>query len=356
MPIQISYKYQIQGAEDVKKRLKEINEEYNRGEMSIEKYRKSLSDVNRDAKSLNQTQNISKNIMLATHPALNRLTRGISIFGSVSRTAMSIMNSLNLANLTASSIDSQGAQITADLAQKRRELALELSKTIPDMIKVAGLQEDINLLEAQSKEHLDAINNQKFDGFITTLSGLGTAISTTFSLLMSNGTIRNQLIRAASFLGGVFGGFFTFISKTTISALDWLFPALTGKNAMIKTAAGGSTLGATFGTAFAAAAAIAIPAALVAAILGSIDVALESLTGFSFVREIEKSLGIKDPKSVQGHMGIHPASGGLLGMDDYEQYINESGFGKKQKAVKEEVVAFQPLIDLFTKEIGRAHV
>lgn len=65
------------------------------------------------------------------------------------------------------------------------------------------------------------------------------------------------------------------------------------------------------------------------AAVAAIDIAGQSVTGTSIIKETERSMGIENPQSLQEKMGIHPATGGLTGMDDYDKYITDSGWGKQ---------------------------
>src|SRR3990167_11095772 len=99
MAIPLSWDLQIRGAEEVKQKLSEINDQFARGEISTGEYAKGLREANRDSRVFINSQNVQKNLFLATHPILNNFTRAMSVFGSVMRSVSTAMLLINTAQL-----------------------------------------------------------------------------------------------------------------------------------------------------------------------------------------------------------------------------------------------------------------
>lgn len=171
--VPLSWELQIKGAEDVKSRLQQLNQEFKNNEISVGEYSKGLRQVNNDARILSQTNTIQKNMFLAMHPAVNNLSRAMSGLSSVARTALSITNALNLATLAFNSTSVSLAEIQAELAQKQRELAIAVKKFGDDSIEVANLQGEINVLLVKQQEEAKRLADQQLSNAVT----LGAAIA-----------------------------------------------------------------------------------------------------------------------------------------------------------------------------------
>jgi len=179
MAIPITWQLQVTGAENVKARLSELNDQFERGQITTEQYASGLRSVNRDARVLSNTQTIQRNIFLATHPVLNNLSRAMSIFGSVNRAVMNSLNTINIAMIALNTNSSGVAQATADLAQIRREIATELEKAIPNEKILMDLYDRERVAIARLAEETQNRANQMTSAWISVFaafSNVATAI------------------------------------------------------------------------------------------------------------------------------------------------------------------------------------
>lgn len=163
--VPIEWQLSIKGSEDVKTRLQEINQQFKNGEIDTASYGKGLREVNRDARALSNTANLQRNLFLASHPAINALSRATSIFASVSRAALAISNAFNLALLARQGL----TQEEFELLRRRNEIMRELQTNL-DPSRARALQEELNLINKRLKD-LGAENFSKTITDILTIFG-----------------------------------------------------------------------------------------------------------------------------------------------------------------------------------------
>ena len=350
--IPLEWTLRLKGGNEVKTTLESLNQSFKRGEISREEYNKALAAGNREATRSISVGRYQNNIMLAQYPNLVRVSRALSTVTSISRTLLTISNALNISNISRNTADS-GLIDTQNLlnAALRERVELEANGLKGSKEWIEN-EEEINVLTAQVQEKLKEINDQKFDGIVTAVEGAILAVSTTMNLLIKNKTILNALTKAGTLFGGVFSGFFTFISNAVIKAGGWITSALgIGTPAGKAAALGGTRLGTIFGLSFAGAVSVAIIAVGAAILAGAVDIMMENVSGQSFVRDLtEKLLGkgqgmsTKDILGLNVHKGADISGQGIFGgPNSYEEYIGENNN------------FFQPLIDLFTKGLPEAY-
>lgn len=195
MQVPLEWKLSVQGSNEVKAKLQEINSQFERGEISAGDYAKGLREVNRDARTLTGTTTMQRNIFLSTHPAFNQLSRATSTLASVSRTALTIINAMNLARIASLGASSQQLQIEADIARVMRDLNKET-----DPAKIASLNEELGILNARLKELKDG-------NFFEGISNGIILISTAALGLRSGIDLITKLAPALSALSSIsFGG------------------------------------------------------------------------------------------------------------------------------------------------------
>lgn len=178
MEVPIIWKLQVEGADRVKSAMNDLNSALERGEITNEEYTKSLMALGRESGRLNNLSRTQTQIFLAMHPNINRLTRGFSTFASVSRSALSIANSINLAFLRGGQASSEVLDITAQIAELRREM-----ERAPADEK-QGINEQIAILEARLKELKNAEVMGAISDVITAIGSIGLAISQTIPLVV----------------------------------------------------------------------------------------------------------------------------------------------------------------------------
>lgn len=145
--VPLSWKLSIQGAEEVKSKLNELDSAFASGKISTMEYAKGKNELNRVSKQLITTGNTEKNLYLAMHPRLNQLTRSMSSLASVSRTLLSITSAINLARIAGQGPASEEVELNSKIAETMRAMNRE---TDPE--KKQALNEQLAIFKARLKE------------------------------------------------------------------------------------------------------------------------------------------------------------------------------------------------------------
>ena len=357
----LAWKAELQGAESVKDGLRKINEEVKKGSLTQTEANRVIQTATKDTRNFRAEQNLLTRSFQSAHPQLTQFSRAMSTLSGVARAGMNIATTLNTMWIRQSLNMDRVSDATYTYEKAVRD-RIAAEKT-DDAQKIADALEN----EAIALEHLGRAQKEVDNNFWVTLfdvatvtSSVATAVTTVFTQMMKNPTIYAAVMRAGSFLGGVFSGFFSLFAKLGTMISDWLLLHLTGPSPLAASAKGGSKLGTIFGLSFAGAMSVAIIAVGAAILVGAIDIMMENVSGQSFVRSLtEKLLGkgkgmsTKDILGINEHEGADLKGKGLFGgPNSYDEYIK--GYdGKKQPLVKpeeieEQVSFFQPLLDLFT--------
>lgn len=191
--VPLSWKLSISGAEDVKSKLQDIQNQFQRGGISSTEYAKGLREVNRDARTLTRQSDIQKNVFLAQYPAINQLSRGLSAFNSVASSGLSIMNSLNLMFLRQGQDTTALSQLEAERARIMRDM--NKAATEGDWSKYEELKSELMGVDNQiisMKKHMD---ETRWNDQITGVLGFGAAI----------GMMMTPLLKILPYLGGLRG-------------------------------------------------------------------------------------------------------------------------------------------------------
>ena len=329
--IPLEWTLSIKGGSQVKSTMDDLDSAFKRGQISQDDYNSSLSQLNKTSLRGINVNRYRNNILLAEHPNLLRVSRAMSTVTSITRTLLTISNALNISKMNGSLQDANTIAITNERNKLQRELNELEKQGLGNSERAIQLREDLSVANAQLQESNQALIDQKWEGLATGVSSALLTVTSVFNLLIKNGTILKALTSAGSYFGGVFSGMFTLAASAINKITTWLFPPTVVSKAAVTSAVAGTTTGAAFGAAFQ----IAAIAGLVIAIAAMFDFLIEQITGWSFVKEIQKAFGIKDAKSVGGMVGYQsPAAVPLTGINDYDDYIKNSGFaGSKNKGI-----------------------
>ena len=180
MAIPLEWKASIFGAEDVKAKLAEIREQYKKGDIGVQEYAQKQTYLSRQLRGTNLSLGQQKSIFLATHPALNKLSQAMSIFGSISRSALSIMNALNLATIASNSFASQ----EFDLKMQILEVTKQLNQIGPETPENKASRDEmvgkLKELNAELENIREQAKAQEWNDLMTKLGAIGTAITEAF--------------------------------------------------------------------------------------------------------------------------------------------------------------------------------
>lgn len=209
--IPMLWQLQIRGAEEVKTRFREINEQFAKGDITAAEYSKELRGVNRDARTLTNTMNMQKNIFLATHPSILKLTQAMSLVSSVSRTLLSITNAINLARIAGRQLSGEESDLLIKKAELERELMGINDDTIEGMQRRKSIEEELRVIT----ERLNTISKEESEQAVSnyiTLAG---------SIALIAGSMTQVLTKIGPFVTGMKG------IKDALTALSLLSIPLT---------------------------------------------------------------------------------------------------------------------------------
>lgn len=189
----VGVRIRSEGADELKTRLRELRTEFERGDISVSEYSKGLRGVNRDARSMTQQSQVATRVFLAQHPAINSLSRAMSTFGSISRTALSITTAFSVAKLAFGGSTSAMMELQSELAEAERNFN-KLNEA-GDKIGATEQKENIDILKQKIKELTDSASEEK----IVNLVNLGSTVS------LMGGSI-TSIIKNKDAFSGVFKG------------------------------------------------------------------------------------------------------------------------------------------------------
>ncbi len=172
MEFPLIWRFQVQGAEDVKSRLKEVNEQFARGELTTHQYAQKLRELNRDASALSGAMRLQGNIMRAMHPNLAMLERSFSRLGSVARSVLSTLDTVNIIQLVMIGRTNSltEAQDELEKAQRSYNLAVEqFGANSPQALQaLEALSEAQNKLNKAMKD----AESDRLNSIVGSLSGI----------------------------------------------------------------------------------------------------------------------------------------------------------------------------------------
>jgi len=168
----LSWKLQIQGAEQVKAKLQEINSEFEQGRITSEQWSAQVNQQGRVLRGFNNNLNISKNLFLAQHPAVRNLTRAMSTFGSITRGVLAITTALNVARMQGTTL----TQEETDLMLQEVDIMNKLAQA-RDPEEIRKYSDELVII----RERLEAIKKEKadqqFTEIATAIASIGLAAS-----------------------------------------------------------------------------------------------------------------------------------------------------------------------------------
>lgn len=173
MAIPLEWKASIYGAEDVKNKLAEIRTEYQNGGMGIQEYTQKSSYLTRQLRQSNQSLQMQKSVFLATHPALNKLSQAMSVYGSVSRTVLGVMNAINISSIASHQNDQQLFDAKMALMEEQNKLNRMMEAGITGPVLNEQIAK-VNELKAAVKGVQDEMKRQDAQQFITNITAIGT--------------------------------------------------------------------------------------------------------------------------------------------------------------------------------------
>lgn len=207
--VQLAWRLSVAGTEDVKARLSELHEQFNRGEITVDEYGKGLNKASSTARALGSQSQINTRLFLAQHPTINQLTRTLSGFNRVLGATVSAQNALNIASLLTVGRTNSLITLQNELAAAERDYNTALDSETKEKAarRIAELKSSIE----ETKKNLD-------EDFINRIFSFGTNLA----------SIATSAILAAPALGaaaaglGVFGAASIAVAGMTIPLMPLL--------------------------------------------------------------------------------------------------------------------------------------
>lgn len=168
MEVPLQWKLSVTGNNQVKSIMNDLNNSFQRGQISGSEYADSVSKIGRESNKVNNISRYQNQIFLSMHPNINKLSRAFSTFASVARTTLSLMTSINTLFIAQNTQSSALSDITASLAENRREL----NRTL-DPERIQQLNEEYAILLAKEKELKDQDNVTYWEQWLNVILGAG---------------------------------------------------------------------------------------------------------------------------------------------------------------------------------------
>lgn len=195
------------GAESVKQRFAELNQQLQQGKISQEQYTKGVKDLKKEINDLRSAQDLHRKIVEASHPALREFGRAASAVGSVVSGLASGINTINLAILAFNSNKSGLIEQQNAVAQAQRNYNDAVRQFGTDSPQAKQALGEWNVEQAKLKELNENTKQEdinKMFSIATGISQMGVAAATAAPKLAPYIT---QLASLSGILAGFAGGF-----------------------------------------------------------------------------------------------------------------------------------------------------
>ena len=231
--VPLQWQISITGADHVKSTMAALQTAMDRGQISGRDMAHSMNMLARESRTYTNVGRSQSQLFLAMHPNVNKLSRGFSAFASVSRTALTITNSLNIALLRGTQVSAAQRELVGTIA----ELYRELNRAPAD--KKQGITEQISILEAQLKEMKNAELLGGITDIVGAIGGIGMAVSSAIQIMPKLITALKGMSVASMLAFGPIGIAIGAIVLALIG-LDMLFKAIFGEDYLSEWADKGS--------------------------------------------------------------------------------------------------------------------
>lgn len=218
--VQLAWKLSIAGAEEIKQKLAEVHQQFNRGEITVEQYSKELSKNASIARNLTQQNQLANRVWLAQHPTINQLSRTLSGLNRVLSVTSAAMTAINTAQLLMRTNTGNLIELQNGLAEAERAYNTALTPEAKEEAARQMAEYAARIEEANKQMGQDAINNAF--SFASSIGSIATAVGV--FLTKSGGSIAARLAPIISFFSRL--AFIGFNASTALSAVSGAFAAL----------------------------------------------------------------------------------------------------------------------------------
>jgi phage-related protein len=191
--VQLAWKLSIAGAEEVKERLAEVHEQFDRGELTVQQYGKELKAQDSTLRTLTNSTQFQTRAWLAQHPTINQLSRSMSGLNRVLSATTAAMTAINTASLLMRSDSSTTIGLQNQLAEAERNYNAAL--TPEEKEKAARAVSSLKDEMAEAKKTAD-------DDFINHMFSLGIGIAQIGTTILATIPRFKDLVTTLGDIGG----------------------------------------------------------------------------------------------------------------------------------------------------------
>lgn len=226
--IPLEWRLGIKGSDEVKSELDQLSVAFNKAKLSGGEYGKEQRALSTAVNRRINEDRLQNRLLLAQHPMLLKASRAMSSLTSITRTLLTIQNTLNIARIASSNVDIEGLGIQSELNEAlRRRVELQKQGKVGTEEWIKN-EEQINILLAKQKDHIEEVKNTKFNDWVTTISTLLFGAASAFSIVRGNLTSIGSILKTIGPAIGLVGGVFAAIAIGMAFAVEELYKFLLG--------------------------------------------------------------------------------------------------------------------------------
>ncbi|AFU58292.1 hypothetical protein Ngar_c13540 [Candidatus Nitrososphaera gargensis Ga9.2] len=200
--IELAWRLSVEGAEEVKAKISDLHDQFNRGEISTEQYAKGLRSAGSELKTFSDASQLQTRAFMAAHPGLGALSRAMSGFSSILRAGQAASNAMNLAMIATQGTSSNLAALQAEAAAAQRAYNKAVAEFGPESEEASMALDQLNAATAKVREEQDKMAQQSIQNAFTFATSMGIMVS---SAVQSIPRIKTELGNLSKSIGETFG-------------------------------------------------------------------------------------------------------------------------------------------------------
>lgn len=198
---EIALRVQQLGAEGVRSRLREINDELHHGAPVTRELKNEVRELSTQVNTQERVVRLSSRAWLESHQTLQTTARVMSAVGSVARSVLAITTAFSVATLAFGKGSADLVEAEGDLGRANRELAAALQSGDPE--KIAQAQENVNKFTARVKELKDQKTQEQATSILNLVASIALIASSGATAAAKLGPLVSKVLPA---LGSIMAG------------------------------------------------------------------------------------------------------------------------------------------------------
>jgi len=178
----IAYRVQQLGAEGVRNRLREINDELRAGKPVTKELKQEIRELGTQVSAQTRVVRLNEQAWLASHRTLQTSARIMSALGSVARSALAVTTAWSVASLAFGKTNSQLLETRQAIERVSAQLQDAIARGA-DQETVSALQDELNVLQARLKEINDQTTQETATAIVNWFSSLAIGASSMMTVL-----------------------------------------------------------------------------------------------------------------------------------------------------------------------------